>query len=184
MAGRGRQPARGSAQAFIPSSLDARTLSDGAILGMSRAEIRRKFDPDRRVRRSGAVFGHAGQAVLERHVCPAALCSRGAFGARNPRRRRGVGGRRDVEFQKKCLGKMTEVAGAGRTVLFVSHNMESIRRICSTGLLLSAGRVELIAGVDRCIESYLSNRYAPTELTGSNSRQKARTDRASFALRY
>jgi lipopolysaccharide transport system ATP-binding protein len=62
----------------------------------------------------------------------------------------------DAEFQKKCLGKMSEVAGEGRTVLFVSHNMEAIRRICTTGLFLSAGRIELGASADQCVEAYLS----------------------------
>ena len=62
----------------------------------------------------------------------------------------------DAEFQKKCLGKMSEVAGEGRTVLFVSHNMEAIRRICTTGIFLSAGRVELRASADQCVEAYLS----------------------------
>ena len=44
----------------------------------------------------------------------------------------------DMEFQRKCLGKMSEVAGEGRTVLFVSHNMAAVQRLCSTGLLLEA----------------------------------------------
>ena len=62
----------------------------------------------------------------------------------------------DAEFQKKCLGKMSEVANLGRTVVFVSHNMEAVRRICHTGLFLSAGRVELRGTADHCIETYLS----------------------------
>jgi lipopolysaccharide transport system ATP-binding protein len=62
----------------------------------------------------------------------------------------------DAEFQKKCLGKMSEVAGAGRTVLFVSHNMEAVRRICLTGLFLSAGRLVLRDSAEQCVETYLS----------------------------
>ena len=62
----------------------------------------------------------------------------------------------DAEFQKKCLGKMSDVASLGRTVVLVSHNMEAIRRICPTALFLSAGRVELRGTADQCIESYLS----------------------------
>jgi lipopolysaccharide transport system ATP-binding protein len=128
---------------------------NGAILGMTRAEIRRKFDQivafaeverflDTPVKRySSGMYVRLAFAVAA-HLEPEILVVDEVLA---------VG---DVEFQKKCLGKMTEVAGAGRTVLFVSHNMESIRRICSTGLFLSAGRVELRAGVDQCIESYLS----------------------------
>jgi lipopolysaccharide transport system ATP-binding protein len=128
---------------------------NGAILGMTRAEIRRKFDqivafaeverfvdtPVKRyssgmyVRLAFAVAAHLEADIL---VVDEVLA---------------VG---DAEFQKKCLGKISEVAGAGRTVVFVSHNMEAIRRICLTGLFLSAGRLELRGGVGQCIESYLS----------------------------
>src|SRR5438045_4460620 len=49
----------------------------------------------------------------------------------------------DAEFQKKCLGKMDEVSRReGRTVLFVSHNLQAVRRLCSSTILLTAGRVE------------------------------------------
>src|SRR5437660_12254134 len=47
----------------------------------------------------------------------------------------------DAEFQKKCLGKMGEVAKGGRTVLFVSHNMHAVTSLCSRGLVLERGRV-------------------------------------------
>jgi len=50
----------------------------------------------------------------------------------------------DVEFQKKCLGKMKDVAGQGRTILFVSHNMGAINNLCSRALLLEKGRLVLI----------------------------------------
>jgi lipopolysaccharide transport system ATP-binding protein len=62
----------------------------------------------------------------------------------------------DAEFQKKCLGKLSDVASGGRTVLFVSHNMEAIRRVCATGLLLVSGRVEVRDSVDKCIDRYYS----------------------------
>ena len=47
----------------------------------------------------------------------------------------------DAEFQKRCLGRMGEVAREGRTVLFVSHNMQAVRRLCDRGILLQGGRV-------------------------------------------
>src|SRR5205085_216510 len=47
----------------------------------------------------------------------------------------------DAEFQKKCLGKMGEVASAGRTVLFVSHQLDAVNRLCTRAALLEAGRI-------------------------------------------
>src|SRR5262249_56115899 len=65
----------------------------------------------------------------------------------------GVG---DGECQKKCLSKMGEVfTREGRRVLFVSHNMDALRRCCQTGLLLSEGRVAFNATIGECIETYL-----------------------------
>jgi len=61
----------------------------------------------------------------------------------------------DVIFQKKCLGKMKDVAGAGRTVLFVSHNMSAIRNLCSRVLLIDQGRLALDSDADRVITRYL-----------------------------
>jgi len=128
---------------------------NGAILGMTRAEIRRKFDEivafaeverflDTPVKRySSGMCVRLGFAVAA-HLDPEILIVDEVLA---------VG---DAEFQKKCLGKMSEVAGGGRTVLFVSHNMDAIRRICASGLLLSSGRLELRDTVDRCIEGYLS----------------------------
>ncbi|MGH2506216.1 MAG: ABC transporter ATP-binding protein, partial [Ktedonobacteraceae bacterium] len=60
----------------------------------------------------------------------------------------------DTEFQKKCIGKMSEVAGHGRTVLFVSHNMAALRRICDLGIVLSGGRIVLHGELGQCIEKY------------------------------
>ena len=59
----------------------------------------------------------------------------------------------DAEFQKKCLGKMSDVAAHGRTVLFVSHNMTAIERLCSFGVLLEAGRFKLM---DNDVRSLIS----------------------------
>src|SRR5262249_33584643 len=62
----------------------------------------------------------------------------------------------DVEFQKKSLGKMQEVAGHGRTVLFVSHNVGAIARFCTHGLLLNCGRVAALGDLDGVIAQYVS----------------------------
>ena len=64
----------------------------------------------------------------------------------------------DAEFQKKCLGKMGEVASGGRTVLFVSHNMAAIQNLCQQAIVLSSGRLALSADPTSAISSYLSER--------------------------
>ena len=60
----------------------------------------------------------------------------------------------DAVFQKKCLGKMEDVARAGRTVLFVSHNMAAVRSLCTTGIVLDEGRVVEAGEIGACVESY------------------------------
>ena len=62
----------------------------------------------------------------------------------------------DAEFQKKAIGKMHDIShGQGRTVLFVSHNMASIRQLCTRGVLLDNGQVTLDAGVNEVVDAYL-----------------------------
>ena len=63
----------------------------------------------------------------------------------------------DAEFQRKCLGKMDEVAKGGRTVLFVSHNMRSIRNLCTRGILIKDGSIAYDGNVDHCISYYLED---------------------------
>jgi len=60
----------------------------------------------------------------------------------------------DAEFQKKCLGKMQDVASQGRTVLFVSHNMSAIQNLCGRSILLLTGMVQAIGPVKEVIEQY------------------------------
>lgn len=63
----------------------------------------------------------------------------------------------DASFQKKCMGKMSDVAGDGRTVLFVSHNMGAVRALCNRGVYLDDGKVELDGDVGECIQRYFSS---------------------------
>ena len=64
----------------------------------------------------------------------------------------------DAEFQKKAIGKMKDVSqGQGRTVLFVSHNMDSIRNLCTTGVLLEYGSVKLRGEIDQVVNAYVSD---------------------------
>ncbi len=129
---------------------------NGAILGMRRAEIRRKFDEivafaeverflDTPVKRySSGMYVRLAFAVAA-HLEPEILIVDEVLA---------VG---DASFQRKCLGKMGEVAGSGRTVLFVSHNMGAINRLCSRALWLDRGRLQATGDVDDVIGRYLSS---------------------------
>src|SRR5262245_54819536 len=112
---------------------------NGAILGMTRAEIRRKFNQivafaeverflDTPVKRySSGMYVRLAFAVAA-HLDPEILLVDEVLA---------VG---DAEFQRRCLGKMGEVARGGRTVLFVSHNMAAVQSLCTRAMLLSEGR--------------------------------------------
>jgi lipopolysaccharide transport system ATP-binding protein len=113
---------------------------NGAILGMTKAEIRAKFDEivafsevenfiDTPVKRySSGMYVRLAFAVAA-HLEPEILIVDEVLA---------VG---DAAFQNKCLGKMQDVAGEGRTVLFVSHNMQAVRTLCHTAIVLGGGRV-------------------------------------------
>jgi len=62
----------------------------------------------------------------------------------------------DVQFQNKCMGKIEQVAGQGRTILFVSHNMPAVQRLCTRGLLLSDGGIAAQGDVHQVVHTYLS----------------------------
>jgi lipopolysaccharide transport system ATP-binding protein len=127
---------------------------NGAILGMSKQEIRKKFDeivafsgieryidtPAKRyssgmfVRLAFAVAAHLDSEIL---IADEVLA---------------VG---DAEFQKKCLGKMKDVTSQGRTVLFVSHSMPAVRSFCRTAVLLRNGTVSMSGNVDDVVKEYM-----------------------------
>lgn len=127
---------------------------NGAILGMTRKEIKRKFDeivdfsgveryidtPVKRyssgmyVRLAFAVAAHLESEIL---IVDEVLA---------------VG---DAEFQKKCLGKMNDVTrGEGRTILFVSHNMTAVKELCSKGILLNQGKIDYQGDILNTIIEY------------------------------
>ena len=126
---------------------------NGAILGMKRAEINRKFDEmvafaeiekfiDTPVKRySSGMYVRLAFAVAA-HLDPEILLVDEVLA---------VG---DAQFQKKCLGKMGDVAKEGRTVLFVSHNMDAVARLCEKATLLTAGRVNYQGPTTVAIETY------------------------------
>ena len=127
----------------------------GAILGMKRKEINRKFDEivdfaeiekflDTPVKHySSGMYMRLAFSVAA-HLEPEILLVDEVLA---------VG---DAEFQKKCLGKMGDVAGKGRTVLFVSHNMGIIRQISHIGLYLKSGFNEYFGLIDETITKYLT----------------------------
>jgi len=63
----------------------------------------------------------------------------------------------DAEFQEKCLGKMKSVSGEGRTVLFVSHNIQAIKTICNKGLLLENGKIKCDSTIENVISEYVKS---------------------------
>jgi lipopolysaccharide transport system ATP-binding protein len=146
---------------------------NGAILGMTKAEINRKFNeivdfsgveryidtPVKRyssgmyVRLAFAVAAHLESEIL---IIDEVLA---------------VG---DAEFQKKCLGKMKDVSSnEGRTVLFVSHNMAAVKGLCNKGVVMISGEVALVAPIDESVSYYLSNynKKRNTEVFSSNNRR-------------
>jgi lipopolysaccharide transport system ATP-binding protein len=141
---------------------------NGAILGMSREEIKRKFDEivafaevekflDTPVKRySSGMYVRLAFAVAA-HLEPEVLVVDEVLA---------VG---DAQFQKKCLGKMKDVGKEGRTVLFVSHNMSAIQVLCSRAIHLDKGEVVSAGHVEGQIKSYLENFREQVDLTAKNS---------------
>ncbi|HEY3268711.1 MAG TPA: polysaccharide ABC transporter ATP-binding protein [Armatimonadota bacterium] len=134
---------------------------NGAILGMTRGEIKRKFDEivdfaeiekflDTPVKRySSGMYVRLAFAVAA-HLEPEILVIDEVLA---------VG---DAQFQKKCLGKMGEVAKGGRTVLFVSHNMQAVKQLCPRTVVLAAGRVLLDTLSDKAVSRYMELEVRPS----------------------
>ena len=130
---------------------------NGSIMGMTKAEIRKKFDEivdfagvakyvDTPVKRySSGMMVRLGFAIAA-HLEPEILVVDEVLA---------VG---DAEFQKKAIGKMQDVSkGEGRTVLFVSHNMAAVRSLCTRGVMLKNGMVDFIGNIPETLDHYLKN---------------------------
>jgi lipopolysaccharide transport system ATP-binding protein len=88
----------------------------------------------------------------------------------------------DAEFQDKCIGKMQDVAtGEGRTVLFVSHNMGAVQRLCSRAILLNSGSVEIDATPEEVVAQYLSTMNAGAEDSDLLSRKRDKKHTPAFS---
>lgn len=128
---------------------------NGALLGMTRAEIKRKFDEiidfsgveefiDTPVKKySSGMYVRLAFAVAA-HLEPEILLVDEVLA---------VG---DAEFQKKCLGKMGEVARGGKTVIFVSHDMRTISNLCEKSILMEAGKIKQFGNSTEVIDAYLN----------------------------
>lgn len=149
---------------------------NGAILGMSRAEIHSKFDEMAEfsgvARFLDTPLKHYSSGMQMRlafsvaaHLEPEILLVDEVLA---------VG---DLEFQKKCMGKMHEVARHGRTVLFVSHSMGAIRRLCTRAIWLDGGRVRRMGPVDECVDAYGASVEARSEPEAAVFDMRERTDR-------
>jgi len=129
---------------------------NGAILGMKRAEIARKFDEivefsgigkyiDTPVKRySSGMYVRLAFAVAA-HLEPEILIIDEVLA---------VG---DADFQKKCIGKMKDVSEGGRTVIFVSHNMSAINSLCDRTAYLKDGKLEMLGPTEHVVKKYLSS---------------------------
>jgi lipopolysaccharide transport system ATP-binding protein len=132
---------------------------NGAILGMTRAEINRKFEEivdfseigeflDTPVKRySSGMFVRLAFSVAA-HLEPEILLVDEVLA---------VG---DISFQRKCLGQMEEIAGAGRTVFFVSHNMNAVRGLCTRAVQIDQGRLVADGPTDEVVRDYIAQQTA------------------------
>lgn len=127
---------------------------NGALLGLTKAEISRRFDEivafaevgeflDTPVKRYSSGMTVRLAFAVAAHLEPEILLVDEVLA---------VG---DLAFQRKCLGRMTEVAAKGRTVLFVSHNMAVIRALCTRGIFLTGGGVQTDGTADEAVAAYL-----------------------------
>ncbi len=128
---------------------------NGAILGMTKAEIRKQFDAivdfagvekflDTPVKRySSGMYVRLAFAVAA-HLNPEILIVDEVLA---------VG---DATFQKKCIGKMQDVANGGRTVLFVSHNVGVLKELCASAVFLEAGQVKMIGPINSVVGAYVA----------------------------
>ncbi len=155
---------------------------NGAILGMRRAEIARKFDEivafaevekflDTPVKRySSGMYVRLAFSVAA-HLEPEILVVDEVLA---------VG---DLEFQKKCLGKMDDVARGGRTVLFVSHNMNAVQRLCTSCMLLDHGTVSTYGKTEAVVVRYMSSNssaVSPRNWIDLTRMSRTGTGKASF----
>ena len=153
---------------------------NGAILGMTKAEIDAKFDEivafsgvekfiDTPVKRYSSGMQVRLAFAVAAHLEPEILVVDEVLA---------VG---DMEFQKKCIGQMGKVAKEGRTVLFVSHNMGAISRLCETGILLDEGKIVEMGDVSSVVGKYLTMPAASGDIDLASVQNRSGTGSAKFS---
>ncbi len=131
---------------------------NGTILGMSRNEVRSKFDEivdfsgiedflDTPVKRYSSGMSVRLAFSVAAHLEPEVMIIDEVLA---------VG---DADFQKKCIGKMGEVTSSGRTIIFVSHNMGAVQSLCDSGILLADGKIQEMGSVQDCVNKYFENNF-------------------------
>ena len=152
---------------------------NGAILGMSRSEVKANFDQivafsqvekflDTQVKfYSSGMYVRLAFAVAA-HLTPEILIVDEVLA---------VG---DQEFQKKCLGRMRDVASSGRTVVFVSHSMPAVESLCTRAILLAGGQVEVDGSPRQVISKYLASAVTASEWDVCDVTDREGNGRARF----
>lgn len=153
---------------------------NGSILGMTKIEIKNKFDEivefsgignyiDTPVKRySSGMYVRLAFGVAA-HLDPEILIVDEVLA---------VG---DAEFQKKCIGKMQEVSKKeGRTVLFVSHNMLAVKNLCNRSIILEHGKISYDGSVDSAVSKYLSMNTIESETDLKDRKDRSGTDNFKF----
>jgi lipopolysaccharide transport system ATP-binding protein len=153
----------------------------GVILGMSRAEVRRRFDEivafaeverflDTPVKRySSGMYLRLAFSVAA-HLEPEILIVDEVLA---------VG---DAQFQRKCLGRMDQVGSSGRTVLFVSHNLQAVRQLCNRAIWLDQGQLRGHGDTDAVIAAYLASAQSRSGLENVDARIRGLPDDPAFRL--
>ena len=153
---------------------------NGAIMGMRKAEIATKFDEivafaevekfvDTAVKHySSGMYVRLAFAIAA-HLEPEILIVDEVLA---------VG---DLAFQQKCLGKMSEVSQAGRTILFVSHNMAVVEKLCQRAIVLQDGQIDFQGETEEAIHHYMNKMLAASKAEGHSFDLSEATDRRSPA---
>lgn len=139
---------------------------NGTIMGMTKREVKEKFDEivefagvaryvETPIKRYSSGMTVRLAFAVAAHLDPEILLVDEVLA---------VG---DAEFQDKCIGKMSEVSKEGRTIIFVSHNLGSIKRLCTTGIVLNNGQMIYRGGVDAALDAYLDS--LPTSNSEGNN---------------
>lgn len=145
---------------------------NGAILGMSRSDVDRRFDEivefsgigqyiDTPVKRYSSGMTVRLAFAVAAHLEPEILLIDEVLA---------VG---DLAFQNRCLGKMGQVVNEGRTIVFVSHNMASIRNLCSRTICLEDGKIAIDAATEQSVSYYLNRSVSQTAVLGEDDIQGA-----------